>query len=73
MDSAGAVIGPLFALALVGWAGLGARSIFLISGIPAALAALLILTVRERSRDAVTASNTPRFSLAGTTRSISAC
>src|SRR6185369_6235128 len=52
MDSAGAVIGPLIALALVGWMGLGARSIFLISGIPGALAALLILTVRERRNDA---------------------
>src|SRR5690349_9555852 len=48
MDSAGAVIGPLVALALVGWAGVGARSIFLISGIPGALAALLILTVHDR-------------------------
>jgi MFS family permease len=68
MDSAGAVIGPLLALVLVGWASLGARSIFLISGIPGALAALLILTVRERGRDGVAPSSTPKFSLAGTTR-----
>lgn len=68
MDSAGAVIGPLVALALVGWAGLGARSIFLISGIPGALAAVLILTVRERKRDAQAGSDKVRFSLAGTTR-----
>jgi MFS family permease len=68
MDSAGAVIGPLVALALVGWVGLGARSIFLISGIPAALAALLILTVREQNRDAVVPSTNVRFSLTGTTR-----
>jgi MFS family permease len=68
MDSAGAVIGPLFALALVGWAGFGARSIFLISGIPGALAALLILTVRERPRDAVAPTTRAKFSLAGTTR-----
>lgn len=68
MDSAGAVIGPLVALALVGWAGLGARSIFLISGIPAALAALLILTVREQSRDVAVPSANVKFSLGGTTR-----
>jgi MFS family permease len=67
MDSAGAVIGPLVALLLVGWAGVGARSIFLISGIPAALAALLILTVPESSGDAAK-SNNLKFSLAGTTR-----
>jgi MFS family permease len=68
MDSAGAVIGPLVTLALVGWATLGARSIFLISGIPGALAALLILAVRERKGDAVMPSTTAKFSLAGTTR-----
>ncbi len=68
MDSAGAVIGPLVALVLVGWAGLGARSIFLISGIPAALSALLILTVRERGRDAAFPTTKLKFSLAGTTR-----
>jgi MFS family permease len=67
MDSAGAVIGPLVALALVGWMGLGARSIFLISGIPGALAALLILTVRERRNDTPSAATMTRFSLAGTT------
>ena len=67
MDSAGAVIGPLVALALVGWARLGARSIFLISGIPAALAALLILTVREGRRDSVAPSSKLKFSLTGTT------
>jgi len=67
MDSAGAVIGPLVALVLVGWVGLGARSIFLISGIPAMLAALLILTVSERRSDAARENNL-KFSLAGTTR-----
>jgi MFS family permease len=68
MDSAGAVVGPLVALTLIGWVGLGARSIFLISGIPAALAALLILTVREQSRDGAVPSTNVKFSLAGTTR-----
>jgi MFS family permease len=67
MDSAGAVIGPLIALALIGWVGLGARSIFLISGIPGALAALLILTVRERRTDAPSSATPTKFSLAGTT------
>ena len=67
MDSLGAVIGPLIALVLVGWIGLGARSIFLISGIPGALAALLVLTVRERGSN-VAKSDNLKFSLAGTTR-----
>ena len=68
MDSAGAVIGPLVALLLVGWASMSARTIFLISGIPAALAALLILTVPERRRNDVAPAGKLKFSLAGTTR-----
>ena len=68
MDSAGAVVGPLIGLALVGWAGIEARKIFLISAIPATLAALLILAVRERRTDIVTGSSNIRLSLAGTTR-----
>jgi MFS family permease len=68
MDSAGAVVGPLIALALVGWAGFGARTIFLISGIPATLAALLILTVRERRDAAGGVRDNLKFSLAGATR-----
>lgn len=68
MDSAGAVIGPLLALALVHWAMMDARAIFLISGIPAAMAALLILAVRERREKVVTGAKDLRFSLAGTTR-----
>jgi MFS family permease len=68
MDSAGAVLGPLVALALVGWAGLGPRSIFLLSAIPATLAALLILAVRERPEHVVTGSKKLTLSLAGTTR-----
>lgn len=67
MDSGGAVVGPIVALVLVGWAGLGARSIFLISAIPATIAALLILAVRERRSDIAKSGNL-KFSLAGTTR-----
>jgi MFS family permease len=67
MDSGGAVIGPLVALLLVGFFGLGPRSIFLISGLPAAVAALLILTVREPTGDRVGDKTRVRFSLRGTT------
>jgi MFS family permease len=64
MDSAGAVLGPLVGLALVAWIGLQARSIFLISAIPASLAALMILAVRERRSDIVAGSSSIRLSLA---------
>lgn len=67
MDSAGAVLGPLVALALVGWAGLAIRNVFLVSAIPATLAALLILSVRERPERVVTGAKSLRLSLAGTT------
>jgi MFS family permease len=67
MDSAGAVIGPLLALVLLGWAGFGPRAIFLLSAAPALLAALLILTVRERREGIVTGAKSLRLSLAGTT------
>lgn len=68
MDSAGAVLGPLLGLALVAWAGLEARKIFLISAIPASIAAVMILAVRERRSDIVAGSSSIRLSLAGTTR-----
>jgi MFS family permease len=68
MDSAGAVLGPLVGLALVGWAGLETRKIFLISAIPALVAALLILAVREQKSDIVAGPADIRMSLAGTTR-----
>lgn len=67
MDSAGAVLGPLIGLALVGWAGLEARNIFLISAIPATLAALMILAVQERRSDIIAGSSSIRLSIAGTT------
>jgi MFS family permease len=67
MDSAGAVIGPLIALALITWSGVGIRSVFLISAIPATLAALLILSVRERADRVVAGAKSLRLSLAGRT------
>lgn len=67
MDSAGAVLGPLIGLALVGWAGLQARKIFLVSAIPASMAALMILTVRERRSGVVAGEASIRLSMAGTT------
>jgi MFS family permease len=68
MDSVGAVLGPLIGLGLVGWAALEAREIFLISAIPATLATLMILAVRERRSDIVAGSSNIRVSLKGTTR-----
>ena len=68
MDSAGAVLGPLLGLALVVWAGIEARNIFLISAIPASIAAVMILAVRERRSDIVAGSSSIRLSLAGTSR-----
>jgi MFS family permease len=47
MDTSGAVIGPLIALALLAWLGDGYRPIFLIAFIPGALSVLAVLAVRE--------------------------
>ena len=48
LDHAGAVAGPLVAAALLTWAGLGLRTVFLLAAIPAALVVLVILLgVRE--------------------------
>jgi MFS family permease len=68
MDSLGAVLGPLVALAVIGWTRLDARSIFLISAIPATIAALLILTVKEKRAGVVKGTGKLSLSLAGTTR-----
>lgn len=69
MDYSGAVIGPLVGLLLLGWMGdERVRTIFLISAIPAAIAALLILAIREEKKESGTESKTIRLSLAGTTR-----
>jgi len=69
MDYAGAVGGPLIGLLLLGWFGLeGMSRIFLISTIPAAIAALLILTLREKRDRVAGAVRNVRFTLEGTTR-----
>lgn len=69
MDYSGAVGGPLVGLLLLGWFGLeGMSRIFLISTIPAAIAALLILTLREKRDRVAGAVRSVRFSLEGTTR-----
>jgi len=67
MDSLGAVLGPLVALVVINWAHLDARSIFLISAIPATIAALMILTVKEKREDVVKGTGKLSLSLAGTT------
>jgi MFS family permease len=68
MDNAGAVLGPLLAVVLVGQLGLGARAIFLLSAIPASIAALLILAVREHLPKVIAGPKGLNLSLAGTTR-----
>ena len=68
MDSAGVVIGPLFGLFLYAWVGLNVRNVFLLSCIPAAIASLLILTVRERRGDVIVGAKNLKLTLAGTTR-----
>lgn len=48
LDHAGAVAGPLVAAALLTWAGLGLRAVFLLAAVPAALVVVVIvLGVRE--------------------------
>jgi MFS family permease len=68
MDSTGAVLGPLLALLLAGWLGLEARTIFYLATIPAGVAALLILAVRDQHRGAAGTRERLRLSIAGTTR-----
>ena len=43
MDHAGAVIGPLLAMALMGWAGMQVRTVFLLAAIPGALVIVALL------------------------------
>ncbi|HKI03483.1 MAG TPA: MFS transporter [Thermoanaerobaculia bacterium] len=52
-DHAGAVVGPLLAFALLRWAGLDLRTVFLLTAIPGALAvAVLLFGVKEVPRSA---------------------
>jgi MFS family permease len=67
MDNAGAVLGPLLALALINWAALGIRTIFYLSVIPAAIAAALILALKEPPQRATGSPASLRLTLAGTT------
>jgi MFS family permease len=68
MDNTGAVVGPLTGLALLAWLGAERMTtIFLISTIPAFIAAILILTLREK-RDDRALKRSIKFSLAGVTR-----
>jgi MFS family permease len=67
MDSLGAVLGPLVALALVGWGRLDTRSILLLSTVPAAAAVVMMMMIRERREDVVTGPSSIRLTLAGTT------
>ena len=47
MDTSGAVLGPLIAIALLAWLGDGYRPIFLIAFIPGVLSVLALFAVRE--------------------------
>ncbi|HSE99174.1 MAG TPA: MFS transporter [Blastocatellia bacterium] len=69
MDYTGAVAGPVIGLALLSWLGSGRiSSVFLLSTIPATMAAILILTLREKRDRIATAAKRVKFSLEGTTR-----
>jgi MFS family permease len=68
MDSTGAVLGPLLALLLAGGLGFGPRTIFYLATIPAAVAALLILAVRDPDSRTARNQESLRLSIAGTTR-----
>jgi MFS family permease len=66
MDSTGAVVGPLLGLALVVLLKFHVRTVFYLTTIPAAIAAFLMLIVREQPVPATTTSSI-RISLAGAT------
>ena len=69
MDNTGAVLGPMTGLALLWWLGVERmKTIFLISTIPAGVAAVLILTLREKRDEHAASKRSIKFSLAGVTR-----
>lgn len=68
-DHLGAVIGPLVAWALVAGAGMPLRTVFLLAGVPAALAVLtLLLWVREAPRAGPAAGGGGRLAREGLPR-----
>ncbi len=56
MDTAGAAVGVIIALALVSVLALGYRTIFLLSAIPATVAVLLIFLIKEKPKQPVNSS-----------------
>jgi len=67
MDFSGSVAGPLVGWWLFVWVAVEVRTIFVISAIPAVIAALLILTLREQCGDTALSVKKVKLSLAGTT------
>jgi MFS family permease len=62
LDHAGAVIGPLVAAVLLGWAGQTERAVFLWAGVPAALAmVLLVVGTREPAQKVAVTSQRAKF------------
>jgi MFS family permease len=53
MDYFGSVVGPLLCILFLSWFHISERSIFFIASVPALLAALMILAVRESSEAAI--------------------
>ena len=59
-DHAGAVAGPLVAFALLQWAGVSLRTLFLLAAIPAALAVIVLVAgVREVPRETHATTSAP--------------
>ncbi|HYM16440.1 MAG TPA: MFS transporter [Dehalococcoidia bacterium] len=66
MDTTGAILGPLLALLLLAWFGDGSyRLIFLVAGVPSAIAVVLVLAVREVRRPPRDGPRPPLLSLRG--------
>ncbi|HKV41990.1 MAG TPA: MFS transporter [Blastocatellia bacterium] len=66
MDSTGAVLGPILAIALIQLARLNDRTVFYLATIPASIAAILILAVREAPGAVQSGGSSLRLTLAGT-------